>query len=113
MQGIVERRIDRVPESGRPPLEVAATLGRQLDLPVMQQLMPQLDLDTWLMECANAAVLEAQGGEWRFCHDKLREAIPRYIEPTKRQRLHKEVAEAMEAAYAIRRRDVVNPTLAY
>ncbi|MFO0580138.1 MAG: AAA family ATPase [Polyangia bacterium] len=97
---IIERRIDRIEPGYRPVLDLAATLGRRLDLPVLQQIFPSLPLRPLLLSAANAAVLETQGSDWRFSHDKLREAILRRIEPVRSARLHAELAEALEVCYS-------------
>ncbi|HEU4536892.1 MAG TPA: AAA family ATPase, partial [Polyangiaceae bacterium] len=73
IERIAQRRVDRVPEGDRALLDLAATLGRQLDLAVLGRAAPGHDLRGFLRNAANAAVLESHAGEWRFSHDKLRE----------------------------------------
>ena len=113
IERMAQRRVDRVPESDRPLLEIAATLGRDLDLAVLRYLEPSHALDRWLVACANAAVLESLGGDWRFAHDKLREAILAHIAKAKRRALHQRVAEALEAIYAGAASDAKSGLLAY
>lgn len=112
IERIVERRIDHLPVTYRPWLEFAATLGRKLDLPVMETAFPSMPLRSFLIECANAAVLESQGNDWRFAHDKLRETILRRIASDNLRQLHKEVAEAIEKVYAGEQRSSMSPLLA-
>ena len=54
---------------------MAAIIGRQVDLDVLRTAAPDADLDALLVVCGNAAILEGYGYQWRFTHDKLREAL--------------------------------------
>lgn len=103
IQRVIQRRLHRVPTADRSLLRLAAIVGRQLDLTVMDALAktarPGNDLDSWLTTCANAAVLDMQDGHWRFAHDKLREALLADIPAESRPRLSQQVAEAVEASY--------------
>ncbi|HEU4409556.1 MAG TPA: AAA family ATPase [Polyangiaceae bacterium] len=101
IERIAQRRVDRVREGpDRALLDLAATLGRQLDLAVLERAAPGVDLRGFLLTCANAAVLESRAGDWRFSHDKLREAILARLAPGERARHHGAIARAMEAVYA-------------
>ena len=51
------------------------------------------------MTGANAAVLEPVEQQWRFSHDKLREATLRSIPASERPALHRQIAEAIEQVY--------------
>lgn len=95
----LQRRLWRIPAWGQEPLRLAATMGRQIDRAALAHLCPAIDLDRWLLLCTDAAVLEATGEEWRFSHDKLREAALIDCSPPQRQRLHQRVAEAIEARH--------------
>jgi tetratricopeptide (TPR) repeat protein len=102
MEIVVRRRLDRVPEETRDLLAVAAVAGRQLDLDILRAIAPAIDLDDWLTTCAACAVLSADDsglkeGRWRFAHDKLRETLLRDLAEARRQRIHQQVAEAIEA----------------
>lgn len=99
IQQIVERRMNRVPEAARSLLQVAAVIGRELDLNVLQTIDPAMGLDEWLATCANAAVLDVQENRWRFAHDKLRERVLEELTASERPALHRRVAEAIEAVY--------------
>lgn len=99
IQAVVERRLSRVPPEGLELLRLAALAGRELDLDVLKHLKGSLNLDEWLIICANCAVLEVQGGQWRFSHDKLRTTAVETIPADQRPGLHRRVAEAIEAAY--------------
>src|SRR5262249_18577773 len=58
------------------------------------------NLQSWLNECAEAAVLEVgDTGSWRFVHDKLREQLLADLDPETAKLFHRLIAEAVEAAY--------------
>jgi tetratricopeptide (TPR) repeat protein len=94
---VIQRRLSRVPAWGQSALKLAAVAGRALDLEVLSQVVP--DLERWLTACANAAVLEVHDGQWRFAHDKLREALLIDLTPAERPLLHRDIASAIEATY--------------
>jgi tetratricopeptide (TPR) repeat protein len=96
---IIQRRLDHIPDSDRPLFEVAAILGRLLDLPVIQRLAPEVDLETWLNGGVSAAVLEVQEERWQFTHDKIRDGIVISLSPERAQELHRSVAQALEVTY--------------
>ena len=100
VQRIIQRRLEQVPESYRPMLKLAAVAGRALELEMLQTAYPEMDLETWLLTCANVAVLEIQDEHWRFAHDKLRENLLAGLEIQEKQRLHNLAAETIEATYA-------------
>ena len=103
MQSIVQRRLGQVPDWGQPLLHQAALIGREVDLKLLEALMPTLDnppeIDKWLLACSNAAVLEVREGVWRFAHDKLREGCLLSIDEASLPTLHLNIAQAIEAIY--------------
>ena len=97
---VMQRRLDNLDDQQRYLVQVAAVMGRQLDLPILRRVAPEADFETWLTACSNAAVLEADEDTWRFSHDKLREAIVETMVAAERQTLHSRVANAMEHFFA-------------
>ena len=97
IQAIVRRRLARLPAEARPLLKLAAVAGRQLDLLLLRCFEPHIE--PWLYLAADAAVLEASDQTWRFAHDKIRESLLLELAPDERQRLHLEIARALEATY--------------
>ncbi len=100
MYRIIQRKLLRLPDATRPLLELAATAGRVLDLPVLQAASGIPDLADWLTTCANAAVLEVQENRWRFSHDKLRDGVLAEIPDERRPQRHAQLAHAIEAVHA-------------
>ncbi|SEL19217.1 serine/threonine protein kinase [Stigmatella aurantiaca] len=99
MQQIIQRRLDKLNSAALDLLRLAAVIGRQIDVKVLRACATPLHVNTWLGECASAAVLELFEGQWRFTHDKLREGVlanlPAFAEPL----LHRQAAEAIESVY--------------
>jgi|GEM_PF-1317868 serine/threonine protein kinase/tetratricopeptide (TPR) repeat protein len=100
IEQIIERRLNRIPEEARELLEMAAVIGRKLDLNVLQALGSTVDIELWLTLCANATVLEVQENRWHFTHDKLREHLLDELSPDERPVLHRRAAEAIESVYS-------------
>jgi tetratricopeptide (TPR) repeat protein len=113
IERIVLQRLGRVPRGAYALLEVAAALGRQLDLPVLAHLARDVELESWLLVCANAAVLETRASNWRFAHDKLRESLLSRLEPERRTAIYQRVVRAMHAVYGERERELKSALLAH
>lgn len=113
IQTIVRQRLAGVPAEAQALLRAAAVAGRQVDLGVMAEL--GVGIDGWLTACANAAVLEMWDGRWRFAHDKLREGLLADLPGGQAERvaLHRQVAQAIERAYAGRGLEEHAAELAY
>ncbi len=99
LQDFVARRLAFVPTDARRLLQIAAVLGRLLDLSILRTIEPDVDLDRWLMTCADLLVLEIQDGQWRFAHDKLREGLLATLSDDERRPLHQYAAMAVETVY--------------
>ncbi len=99
IQQIVQRRLERVPESAHHPLRLTAIAGRQVNIEMLKAVVSDLNVDTWLTECSAAAVLEVVDGQWRFAHEKLREGLIASLEDKSRQELHLQVADAFADLY--------------
>lgn len=99
MRTVIERRLRRVPIDAHPMLRLAAVFGREIDLKILREIDPYMNIDNWLMVCSNAAILEIAGGTWRFAHDRIRDGILDALDPHQRPKLNEMVAEAIEAIY--------------
>lgn len=115
VQGVIQRRLNRVPPLAQPLLQAAAVIGRQLDLDVIREVLGQENkahIDRWLNDCADAVVLEVQEGRWRFAHNKLRDGVLSELPPTVQRDLHRKVALGIETVYQYRARQTA-AVLAY
>ncbi|MCA9961414.1 MAG: tetratricopeptide repeat protein, partial [Anaerolineales bacterium] len=99
MRGLIQRRLERVPEAERPLLRQAAVIGRQLDLKLLNVIAPDVSLDRWLVMGAETAVFDIQDGNWRFAHDKLRDALLLDLTASEQRALHQKAAVAIETVY--------------
>ncbi|MGZ3457951.1 MAG: serine/threonine-protein kinase, partial [Archangium sp.] len=99
MRTLVERRLGKVPQPARALLRLAAILGREIHEELLHEAEPSLDLAGWLGECADAAVLEVTGNQWRFAHDKLREGLLEQLSPAAAAGLHRQAAGVIEAVH--------------
>ena len=109
IQSVIQRRLNRVPDWARPLLRTAAIAGRQIDTVLFRALEP--GLDHWLQVSLEASVLEVSDTQWRFAHDKLREALLASMDAAERRRLHLQVGEALERVHGPT--DAQAATLAY
>jgi len=99
VQSLMQRRLQRVPAAAQGLLQLAAVAGRELDLAILRPLADGLPLEEWLHLCGDAAVLEVSGEQWRFAHDKLREAILSDLSVPLYRSLHQRVAATIEQVY--------------
>lgn len=118
IERILERRLKRVPNWAYGGLQVAAVIGRRLDLPVLDRVLSPLlklvagkdiavsistvwreeralNINDWLLVCADAGIIEIDEAQaWRFSHDKLREHLYTHLTDAQRQMLEKQIARA-------------------
>ena len=99
VQKIVQRRLSLIPLNYHAPLQYAAVIGRQQNLELLKHVLPDVNMDRFLAECANAAVLDMQDGVWRFAHDKLRDGVIEGIDRGQLRQIHKQVATAIETVF--------------
>lgn len=115
LRAVIRRRIGRIP--ARELLLLAATMGRQLDLPILRYAGADhlkdahLTLEQWLTICSEEFIFDVQDDRWRFAHDKLREGLLSELDETHRRALHQRAAEAILAVYG--ESAIHYPSLAY
>jgi hypothetical protein len=101
---VVTRRIGRLPAPAQHILTVASVVGASFALDTVEAATATAaddDHDSLdHLEAASAAglVAEEAPGAWRFAHALVRDAHYRRLSATRRARLHRRVAEAIEAA---------------
>jgi tetratricopeptide (TPR) repeat protein/predicted Ser/Thr protein kinase len=99
IQRIIARRLERMPESLHPLLRLAAVIGRQLDLQILNKLATHNDVLSLLKIGAELRILEVVEENWRFSHDKLREGVLRMLSESERRDSARTVALAIEEVY--------------
>ena len=96
---LLYRRISRIPEEQHPPLQVASLIGRAIDLEILTNIFPNLDMNQWLYACNDAAIIEPYGNQWRFKHDKIRDAIRERIDSDQVPNFYLKIARTFETLY--------------
>ncbi|MEM7114413.1 MAG: tetratricopeptide repeat protein [Chloroflexota bacterium] len=101
IQDIVQRRVSKLSELARELLVKTAVAGRELELPLIQQLSGSLNVENeWLPLCADAAILNVQNGVWQFSHGKIRDGLLAELTAVEKTARHEEVASAIEQIYS-------------
>ena len=96
---VISRRIERLTERSRFLLTVAAVIGREFDFDLLRQAC-ELDDDATAQgveELVRRRLLTAVGERLGFTHERIREAAYSELQPWRRQRLHRRIAETIEA----------------
>lgn len=100
VQRVIARRLERLTAKSRSVLQIAAVMGRQLDLAMLNILAPDVDLQAWLEDCSDASVLEVEDDVWRFTHEKMREGLLNMLTLVDLKELHQRVAETIEQQHS-------------
>lgn len=96
---VISRRLERISAQSRHILRYAAVMGRELNVAVLQALMPHRNFEAWLAQCANAAVLQPRENDWVFAHDKLRLGLLETLDDTEQKAINREVAATIEVVH--------------
>lgn len=113
VKAVVAQRLGRLSDDCQRVLEVAAVLGREFELRILQRASG-LDGDRLLELLEEAEAARVVGavpgglGRWRFAHTLVREVLYEGLPAARRVRLHGRVGEALQAVYA----DDAGPRLA-
>lgn len=99
MQQIVQRRLQKVDAQYHPIQMLAAVIGRDIDVALLTHQYEQATVEDWLIDAAEASVLDIQHNRWRFAHDKLRETVLADTTNLNRTELHRKAALCIEAVY--------------
>ena len=104
---VIGRRLERLSEGARAALAAAAVIGRAFSFSLLGRMPVELSEDALfdaLDEAERARLLTstAEGREvsFLFAHELIRQTLLGGLSTLKRQRLHKQVADAIESRYA-------------
>ena len=102
---VIGRRLDRLSAGCNQVLTLAAVIGLQFSLGLLEQLateQSQEQLLEVLEEALGARVIQEllnTAGHYQFTHSLIQEALLRELSLTRRVRLHARIAEALEKLY--------------
>src|SRR5262245_36182453 len=101
---VIERRLGRMSEGATRLLRVTAAFTGGIDFEVARRVAelgetPALDA---LDEALGAQLLESTGHTYDFTHALVRHTLYEGLSPARQVRLHRDIAEAMEAVYGER-----------
>ncbi len=115
LQGLIMARVDSLSEEMRTLLQYAAVIGRTFPWPLLQRLVETGDasfepeLQTLRDHDLIAPVDQSGSGEYAFRHVLIQETIYASILQRRRQRMHFQIAAAIESLYADRLDDYTEP----
>jgi class 3 adenylate cyclase len=114
---VVGRRLSRLSKEANRALRIAAVVGPEFELPVIQVAgcLDEEELLSSLEEAIHARlVMEVPGltSRHRFAHVLVRDTLYRELSSARRLSLHRQVAEAIETVHANRLDDLL-PALAH
>ena len=111
VQEVITRRVARLPEPAGQVLRVAAMIGRDFELELLEQVS-DVGADT-LLDVLDAAVrggllveVPSAPGHYSFAHALLRSTMEATVSVTRRALLHRRIGEAIEKSYPDRLDDL-------
>ena len=96
INNLLKRRLKLIPEKHQLLLQLAALIGREIDVDLLKQIAPNEDLQGFLTDALNAGVLIVEDQRWSFTNEKLRDAVIAEIDGTIEKQLHEKIALGME-----------------
>jgi tetratricopeptide (TPR) repeat protein len=100
---VVGRRLARLSRDTNHVLRVAAVIGTEFEVPVLQEA-EHLDEDELLSALEEAGetrlIVDAPGNCYRFAHSLVRHTLYEDLSAARRVRLHRRVGEAIETVHA-------------
>jgi DNA-binding CsgD family transcriptional regulator len=109
LRDAVGKRLSRLSESTNRVLSVASVIGREFQFDVLRRVLdrPDEELEAAVEEASAAAILEEHSAvgaaiTYRFSHAFFRQTVYDEILAPRRNRLHQQVAHALEEIYARR-----------
>jgi tetratricopeptide (TPR) repeat protein len=111
VEQVIARRLEHLSESCRQTLSLAAVVGREFDLTLLERAgaPPGRELLAQLDDAIAARVVElAAGGAFRFSHDLVRQTLYSSLGAAEQRRMHSAVGSAVEQLHGARPGPVVS-----
>ncbi len=99
MEQVLQSRLNQVETQYLPIQKLAATIGREVDIKLLQHVFDASMIEDWLVNGNYVSVLTSADTRWRFTHDKLRMSLIQNLEQEEVILLNRQAAEAIEATY--------------
>ena len=102
VEDVVKRRLQRLPDDVQNALTVAAVVGQEFDLGLVQTVAGLGDdqaLDVIDAAIVSSLVVDIGDDRYRFAHGVTRDAIYRQLSSSRLVRMHAAVAEAIESLF--------------
>jgi DNA-binding SARP family transcriptional activator len=102
VRDVIRRQIDRLDESSRDVLALAAVIGREFDFALVHHAsgLDEAGAARAIESLARRRILHSVGERLDFTHDRVREVAYGLILPSRRAVLHRRAAEALAALHA-------------
>ena len=103
VKDVIGQRIVRLGRQTSRLVEMAAVLGGEFELPVLQRVLPEDELVDALETASRASVIEevaGPAGRYTFSHALIRDTVYGTLTPTRRAILHRRAGMALEEAHA-------------
>jgi DNA-binding SARP family transcriptional activator len=101
VRSMTRSRLRRVSERAERLMALAAVIGREFDLALLQRAagIGELDASEALEELVRAHVVRESGERFAIAHDRIREVVSADLLAARRRALHSAVASAIEALH--------------
>jgi class 3 adenylate cyclase len=99
VRDVIGRRLSRLSDAANELLSVAAVVGRDIDVELLAELsdLTESTLLDVLDEAVGARIIDETGADrYRFSHALIKTTLYEELSATRRRRLHRRVAEAVE-----------------
>jgi ABC-type transport system substrate-binding protein/class 3 adenylate cyclase len=103
VQEALQARLDRLTQEAREVVMTAAVVGRSFEMPLLERLIPAVDLRPALSELQRLELVVEErrrpAAQYRFRHGLVQEVAYRRLVEAQRRELHRAVGEALEELY--------------
>jgi tetratricopeptide (TPR) repeat protein len=103
VRDLIAARLERLGERARGVVAVAAVIGRAFEFALLERAVGAGDVAAAeaVEELVRRRVLHGTGTRFEFTHERVREVVYRGLLVPRQRVLHRQVAEALEAVYAM------------